>query len=204
MDFEKGGLKKKELRKLYAEKYKRLSRDEIERRSNAVTENLFKYIDFSGIEFVHLFLSIEEKSETDTTPIIAKFRGEYPNIKLVVPRVNAKNDKLEHIQLTLQTDLTISSWGIPEPEDGELIDEGRIDAVLVPMVCFDEGGERVGHGKGYYDKFLSKCKAGCKKIGISMFPPVERIEDIREFDVRLDFCVTPEKVWNFVDDKSAN
>jgi len=88
-------------------------------------------------------------------------------------------------------------WGISEPFTGEIIDDKEIDLVLVPLLCFDEMGYRVGYGNGYYDKFLANCRKDCLKVGVSFFEPIGEIEDVREFDIRLDYCVTPEKVWRF-------
>ena len=69
--------------------------------------------------------------------------------------------------------------------------------VLVPLLCFDRSGHRVGYGKGYYDRFLRKCRADCKKIGLSMFDPVDEITDAGESDVRLDLVITPTATVSF-------
>ena len=72
-----------------------------------------------------------------------------------------------------------------------------IDVVFVPLLAYDKLGNRVGYGKGFYDKFLSECKPGVVKIGLSFFEPEELIEDLFETDVKLDFCVTSERVICF-------
>ena len=65
----------------------------------------------------------------------------------------------------------------------------EIDVVLVPLLCSDGQGYRVGYGKGFYDRFLVKCRPDCRKIGLSYFPPVDRIEDVTESDVKMDEVV---------------
>jgi 5-formyltetrahydrofolate cyclo-ligase len=72
-----------------------------------------------------------------------------------------------------------------------------IDVVFVPLLAYDKLGNRVGYGKGFYDKFLNQCKPDVLKIGLSFFEPEELIEDVFENDVKLDFCVTSEKVICF-------
>jgi 5-formyltetrahydrofolate cyclo-ligase len=67
----------------------------------------------------------------------------------------------------------------------------------VPLLAFDEKGFRVGYGKGFYDRFLKQCKDGGIKIGLSYFNPIDTIEDAGEFDVPLNFCITPQKVYVF-------
>ena len=68
----------------------------------------------------------------------------------------------------------------------------------MPLLCCDRRGFRVGYGKGFYDKFLSRCRPDCLKIGLSFFEPTEIIADINDYDVKLDYCVTPENRYKFV------
>jgi 5-formyltetrahydrofolate cyclo-ligase len=82
-------------------------------------------------------------------------------------------------------------WGISEPIGGLTIDPIEIDVVLVPLLAFDMTGNRVGYGKGFYDKFLPRCKPGCRRIGVSFFEPVNKISDTDAFDQRLTAALTP-------------
>ena len=86
---------------------------------------------------------------------------------------------------------------ILEPLETEVIDPLDIDMVLVPMLVCDVAGNRVGFGKGYYDRYLSRCRPDCLKVGLSYFTPIDQVEDANEFDVPLNFCITPEKVYVF-------
>ena len=70
------------------------------------------------------------------------------------------------------------------------------DIILVPLLAYDKKGNRVGYGKGFYDRFLRTQKNNIIKVGLSFFGPEEIVEK-KEFDQRLDFCVTPEKVFSF-------
>jgi 5-formyltetrahydrofolate cyclo-ligase len=76
--------------------------------------------------------------------------------------------------------------------------------VLIPLLAFDRQGFRVGYGKGFYDRFLSLLSQKTIKIGLSNFAPVERIEDINKYDVKMDFCVTTEQVWHFSQLSTSN
>ena len=66
-----------------------------------------------------------------------------------------------------------------------------------PLLAFDEQGHRVGYGKGFYDKLLSKCKPDCKRIGLSLLEPTSKIDDINPHDGILHACITPSKTWDF-------
>lgn len=188
---------KAELRKIFLANQKALSADEREVKSFSIAELFFQKFDLSKIEFLHLFLPIEKFREIDTRPIFEKVWRDFPAIQTLVPRVNFQTNEIENLKFSPETETEKNIWEIFEPTHNETIETGKIDAVLVPLLCFDERGFRVGYGKGFYDKFLSGCRADCLKIGLNYFAPVEEISDINEFDVRLDFCVTPDKIWNF-------
>jgi len=64
-------------------------------------------------------------------------------------------------------------------------------------LAFDPHGYRVGDGGGYYDKYFASLPANVLKVGLSFFPSTAQIEDLDEFDIPLDFCITPEKVYEF-------
>ena len=114
----------------------------------------------------------------------------------VIPKMVGDHD-LEHYFLLDQTPIKINQWGIPEPQSGIKIDSEQIEVVFVPLLIFDLQGHRVGYGKGYYDRFLAKCKPGTIKVGLSFFDPIERIKDIESHDIPIDFGVTPNKSYEF-------
>jgi 5-formyltetrahydrofolate cyclo-ligase len=186
---------KSELRQIYLTRQKSLSRAEREIRSRQITEQFFEHFTLENFKNLHLFLSIEKNGEIDTQFIYQKIRQDFPPISLFAPRV--RESELEHLAFTEQTKLVENSWQISEPAGDELFDEKLFDMVIVPMLCFDKSGYRVGYGKGFYDRFLSKCRPDCLKIGVSFFEPVDEISDINRFDVKLDYCLTPNRVWKF-------
>jgi 5-formyltetrahydrofolate cyclo-ligase len=104
---------------------------------------------------------------------------------------------MSHFLLTDNTKIKKNEYNIPEPVNGLPVPTEMIDVVFVPLLAYDKLGNRVGYGKGFYDKFLNQCKPDVLKIGLSFFEPEELIEDVFENDVKLDFCVTSEKVICF-------
>jgi 5-formyltetrahydrofolate cyclo-ligase len=104
---------------------------------------------------------------------------------------------MSHFLLTDNTKIKKNEYNIPEPIKGLNVPTEMIDVVFVPLLAYDKLGNRVGYGKGFYDKFLNECKPNVIKIGLSFFEPEELIEDVFENDVKLDFCVTSERVICF-------
>ena len=99
--------------------------------------------------------------------------------------------------LTDSTLLKENELGIAEPQSGIQINENQIEVVFIPLLCFDKSGHRVGYGGGYYDRFLKKCPKNTVKIGLSFFDPIQKISDINITDVRMNFCLTPKKIYEF-------
>ena len=72
-----------------------------------------------------------------------------------------------------------------------------MDIVLVPLLVVDSFGNRVGYGKGVYDRMLASCSVKTIFIGLSLFELVEQIEDVDAYDVPLTYCITPTKCIAF-------
>ena len=182
---------KQDLRKLYLEKRAALSEADVAQLSFQIYQNFFSNIDLSFVRVLHTFLPITSKREVDTWLIIDRIRREFPQIRLSIPRVNNKTGELENIYFEGLHQLETNAWGIQEPKQGVPTESDKIDLVLVPLLVFDKNGDRVGYGKGYYDRFLKLCRSDCKKIGLSLFEAIEKISS-EEYDVRLNGVITPE------------
>jgi len=188
---------KEELRKIYLQKRRSLSDIEYEKLSIQICENFFNQIGLSTIKTLHIFIPIKKNKEPDTTFIIERIQQKFSHINLIVPRVNHSTEEMDNFFFEGFDQLEKNKWDILEPKEGNLIEPNRIDMVLIPLLAFDEQGHRVGYGKGFYDKLLSKCKSDCKRIGLSLLEPLTKIEDINPHDKKLHACITPSKTWNF-------
>ena len=157
----------------------------------------FDTFDLTTISVIDVFIPIPKLNEVDTSLIYKAIWRSFRNIVTTAPRVDHDNGQLDHLAFNGDTDFVVSKWGISEPISDVRINESAIDMTLVPLLCFDRSGHRVGYGKGFYDRFLAQCRADVRKIGLAYFGPVEQIEDIDPYDVRLDGVVTPNEVYNF-------
>src|ERR1044072_4971258 len=190
-------MNKSDLRKTYLAKQKDLTPLERAEHSYHILQLFFSSLELPEIHFLHRFLPIERYNEINTHLILEKIWRDVPEIETVVPRVNLDTNEIENLRFTHETELVLSNWQINEPSHDEIVETAKVDLVIVPLLCFDESGHRVGYGKGFYDRFLAKCRPGAKKAGLSYFPPVKEIPDVYHLDVKLDICIPPEKVWRF-------
>jgi len=184
---------KHELRKHYTIKRKQLELDGLLEKNVKISNRLLE-LPIWKFSFFHTFLSITAKKEVDTEPILTLLQGKDKNI--VLPKMIG-SDGLENFLLTDDLVLLKNKWGIPEPKDGILVPEEKLDVVFVPLLAYDQKGNRVGYGKGFYDRFLQKCREDVIKVGLSYFGPETIIEDVEDTDIPLSYCVTPEKIYAF-------
>jgi len=188
-------MQKKDLRLHYKNLRQALSVQEIEDKSLAIANRLLTMDIWNNIYF-HLFLTMEEQREVHTDFILNILAGK--DKEVIVSRSDFETRRMIHYLLTDNTRLVISQYGIPEPVDGIEVPSDKMDVVFIPLLAFDAKGQRVGYGKGFYDRFLSECKSNVIKIGLSFFEVTEKLIDANDTDVPLDYCVTPEKVYSFI------
>ena len=184
---------KKDIRALYLSRRKFFTPSLVKKQSTLLI-NALEYLPIWHFEYFHLFLSIPGKSEVQTVQIRDMLYAKKKQV--VVPKIVGPG-LLEHFLLTPDTELAVNKWGIPEPVSGPRISPKDIEVVFVPLLAFDKSGNRVGYGKGFYDRFLAQCKTQVVKIGLSLFEAEEKITDIDERDVPLNYCITPSQTYCF-------
>lgn len=165
--------------------------------SAAIAKRFFDEIDLTAVRTLHTFIRIPKLNEIYTSAIYFRIWRDWPSILTLAPRMASEGGELESVDFDASTKLIANPWGIPEPAGEALADAGLIDLVIVPLLCFDEFGNRVGYGKGYYDRFLARCRPDCRKIGISLFPPETQIDGINDTDMAIDACITPDQSYHF-------
>ncbi len=185
---------KAELRKKYKALRKNLSFETIENSSISIANQLIKMPIWEH-SFYHIFLSIEEQKEVNTDYILSILSGKDKNI--LVSKSNFETNTMTHFLLTDSTKIKKNHYNIPEPVDGIEITDDKIDVVFIPLLAFDKKGNRIGYGKGFYDRFLANCKPETIKIGLSFFEAEEEISHVLESDIQLDFCVTNYQIHSF-------
>lgn len=137
---------------------------------------------FRAASTVLLYHSL--KDEVDTHAFIRKWSRKK---RILLPVV--AGDDLELRIYTGPEDMTIGAYGIEEPTGELFTDYAAIEFIAVPGVAFDRSGNRLGRGKGYYDRLLPRIPSAYK-AGICF--PFQLVEEVpaEAFDIRMDEVIT--------------
>ena len=187
---------KKEIRNVYKKKREEISANERMKGDDLLLIQ-FQTIDIPFLDFVLSYYPIEDNKEVNSFNITDYLRFRNPNLSICYPRTSRTENTMEAVICHPDSIFETNEYNIPEPTDLETADPEELDMVLVPLLAFDLKGYRVGYGKGYYDRYLKGCRDNCLKVGFSYFDPVESVEDANEFDVPLDLCITPQRIYVF-------
>lgn len=112
--------------------------------------------------------------------------------KVVVPVTQTDSRTMRHIALSKFEDLQPNTWGVLEPSGGEEVLVGSLDLIIIPMVGGDRHKNRIGYGKGFYDRFLAE--VDCPKIGLLFEDCLIDEVPTESFDVPLNALITETKV----------
>jgi 5-formyltetrahydrofolate cyclo-ligase len=157
---------------------------------------------FSGmtLPLIQLLLSyypLTSRKEFDVAFCENIMLAKNPLLKIAWPKTDGDTRSMEAHVLEEHGLFAKNKYEILEPIGNNVVPPESIDLVFVPLLAFDAKGYRVGYGKGYYDRFLMRCRPDVLKIGFSFFDPLPAIDDLNEFDVPLDYCITPSRLYEF-------
>ena len=174
---------KKQLRKAMLQKRKELSESETAVKNFAITEKLLSLAKVQSAELILPFVSA--KGEVSTREFIARCFDAGKTV--AVPRcIDGSNMKFCVIHTF--DDLEKGMYGIDEPKEYcEVIkaENAENSVLIVPALCFDTKGYRLGYGKGYYDRFISSFTVGvCYSEFITDDIPID------EYDRCVDIVIT--------------
>lgn len=195
---------KAEVRKQFRSLRKSLKKDEVKTKSKAIADLLFSRIPIHRFSVIHLFLPIIENNEPDTSIIIETLKKDF-HTEIYISK-SLENGEMLHMPYLSDTVLEKNLWNIQEPahvshalDSKAFFEKFKTEdtLILIPLLAFDRVGNRVGYGKGYYDRFLVHANPNTIKMGISLFEPSGLISDADLHDIKMDYCVTPERIYKF-------
>lgn len=181
-------------KKILREKYL-LIRNNIKNKrakSEIIMNKIIETDDFKNAKIIALYKSL--KTEVYTNELIGYSIKKGKTV--VLPKVENNNMKFYKIN-SMQDKLIKSRFGVEEPitDENNFINKEQIDLVIVPGVCFDKEKNRLGFGKGYYDKFLKNTKLNTIAICFDEQILDTEIIPITTFDVKMKKIITENGVY---------
>ena len=151
-----------------------------QRRTDAITRRVFSYVKGNGFTSVALYLSAGNELSTKT--LVEELLRQ--NVTLSVPVVTGEGEMV-FSQIKGDTEFRKGAFGISEPIN--IVPTSTFDVMFVPLVAFDKKGNRLGHGKGYYDRYFAKgISPNMKKIGLAFAEQEVPSVPCERTDVKLD------------------
>lgn len=181
---------KQELRNVAKQRRAAIPASERLRASAAIQACVLKLAVFRQAKSVHSYVSFRDEVATLDLIAAALQAGK----QVVAPRVAQESRFLQHYALTSLAGLRPGRFGIlePDPASCEAVAPQNIDLVLVPGLAFDRRGNRLGYGKGYYDRFLSTTAA--PRIALAFDEQLFARIPAGHADIRVDAIVTPSQI----------
>lgn len=133
--------------------------------------------------------------EIDPTPIAEKLWQQ--NIKTALPIIQGKATPLLFGEWEKATALTLSSFGTQEPANSVIV---KPDIVVVPLLAFDQTGNRMGFGQGHYDATLKSLRAEKDILAVGLAYSTQAVLlalPTEPHDEKLDLVVTEQRIFDF-------
>lgn len=186
--------KKLQLRRMILEKRRSLTTDEIAAGSQIIADLFVSWKSYLDSQIIMLFLSMPDEPQTELLILDALERGK----RVCVPLLGAKFGFMSAAEIHNLDDLTAGRLGLkmPDPAKAEILAPADIDLVIVPAVVFDQSGNRIGMGAGYYDRFLPQA-TNSKFLGLAWdFQVVDALPH-EPHDIPVQYLLT-EKGFRYV------
>lgn len=164
---------------------------------------LIKHFSWSTIDCVHCYLPHHAKMEVDTQPFFDYLFAEQPHITVVTNRLNFVSQQIECCIVYPDTPLVPNHFQIAEPDqNARVIDPQKINVMILPLLACDQQGNRLGYGKGYYDRLLARCSTDMLRVGINYFLPLQENIPHEAHDMPLHGLMAHKGYFNFSTNKS--
>lgn len=182
-------MNKDELRAKMRTKRREMTADEVLNKSARIQKQLFSFDKYVKAKTVMLYVSAF--NEPSTIEIIKDAIDRRKRV--VLPVSDTATETIVLSYLDSLDDLEKGAYGILEPRVVKPADASEIDFILVPGLAFDKNGNRMGFGKGYYDKLL--CKTGAEKTALCYeFQLFDEIP-ADEYDIPMNTIITEDKIY---------
>ncbi len=187
-------MNKKTLRQQLRELLVAMAPAEAHARSAAAGRLLCAQREYRRADVIMIFLSTAQ--EVDTAPVALQAWNDAKRV--LAPRVSWEQRRMLPIEIhSLTTDVQPGVMGMREPVEGLPVPVSDIDLVVVPGLGFDERGNRLGRGRGFYERFLAHRDFRGVACAMAFEDQVVESVPVAEADVRVDMLVTDARVRRF-------
>ena len=178
---------KEELRKLILAKRSTLAEDQRVEKSRVILKDILTLPEFVTAKTIMAYLDFRGEVETRELAVEILSMGK----RLVVPLCHRDNI-IPCLINDLNQDLHAGTWGILEPRKDRIrpLPPLEIDLVLVPGVAFDHQGNRLGYGRGYYDRFLPRLREDVLAVGLAFACQIVDRIPTDEYDMKMSLIIT--------------
>ena len=187
-------MKKKVVREVYLSQRNKYTIGIINEYSKKICNKFIKKFIKKKTDNIHIFIPMIERGEINTWFIINKLIKMGKNV--ISSSIDIKKKEMNH-HIINDCLYNKNDLGMFEPVTRFFTNIDEFSIVIIPLLGYDKKGNRVGYGYGYYDRFLKRCHTNTLKIGISMEYPILTISDINNNDIKMDYCITPNKIYKF-------
>lgn len=159
----------------------------------SVSRQLFAWSAYQNAVTILFYVSMPD--EFPTEDLIRHALGARKNV--CVPLFGLEQGRMEAAQILDLAELQTGQYGVrmPDASGAKRVAADEIDFIVVPGLCFDRKGSRLGFGAGYYDRYLPTAPRAVR-LGLAWsFQLVEKVPTT-EFDVAMDFLLTEAGFWD--------
>ena len=168
--------------------------EELSTRSLRACHRLFDQPEYLKAEVIMVYLSLP--TELETAPIV--LRAWQDRKRVLAPKVSWSQRRMLPVEIrSLTDDLVVTTMGMREPVAGIPFPISLIDLVIVPGLGFDEFGNRLGRGRGFYDRFLAHSEFHGVACAMAFEAQMTPAVPVGPLDRHVDMLVTDEKVRRF-------
>lgn len=186
---------KNELRKMILNIRNNMTKDQVLEKSSLIINKLASSKEYKNSKTVFIYMDF--RNEVMTSELIKQMLNE--GKRVVIPYTDTVNTIIIPALLhDLENDLVVCSFGYLEPKKEKIVpvDPKEFDLIIVPGVVFDKKLNRVGFGKGYYDRILINKRSDTKAVAIAYELQVLNKVPYEEHDVKMDMIITEENIYN--------
>lgn len=194
-DIDSFGLKdKNEIRKLVLAERASLGEEARTEKSLLIQKKVMALAEYQAAQTIMLFMNFQDEVETTGLAINVLAGGK----RLILPFCAPGGILIPAVVKDL-SGLVMGMWGIREPDKKGLVkaELSEIEFVLVPGVAFDLAGNRLGYGKGYYDRFLQHLLQSVPRAAVAFSCQIISEVPVAEHDKKITMLITEEEVYRF-------